>query len=129
MAPAAPVSEFIPGSRTYLKEDPPDVNKVGAASWTFLHAMAAKYPDEPTPTQQGEMTEFLSLFSRVYPCFWCAKDFEKYIGAHAPQVQSREELSLWLCGAHNKVNKKLGKAQFNCDFWRQRWSDGWEGGN
>ena len=118
--------DLIPGSRTYGKENPPDVNKLGAASWTFLHAMAAKYPQKPTPLQQEEMTDFLTIFSHVYPCFWCAKDFEKYITENAPQVKSQEELSIWMCQAHNKVNKKLGKAQFNCNFWKERWRDGWD---
>ncbi|SMN22481.1 similar to Saccharomyces cerevisiae YGR029W ERV1 Flavin-linked sulfhydryl oxidase of the mitochondrial intermembrane space (IMS) [Maudiozyma saulgeensis] len=121
-----PSSDLIPGSRTYVKEDPPDVNKLGSASWTFLHAVAAKYPEKPTPFQQEEMSDFLNIFSHVYPCFWCAKDFEKYIKENAPNVKSQEELSIWMCQAHNKVNKKLGKAQFNCDFWKARWKDGWD---
>jgi len=124
--PSVPRSDLIPGSRTYVKEDPPDVNKLGSASWTFLHAMAAKYPEKPTPLQQEEMTDFLNIFSHVYPCFWCAKDFEKYITENAPKVKSQEELSTWMCQAHNKVNKKLGKAQFNCDFWKPRWKEGWD---
>lgn len=124
--PVTPSSDLIPGSRTYMKVDPPDINKLGASSWTFLHGMAANYPEKPTSVQKEEMSDFLNIFSHVYPCFWCAKDFEKYIRENAPRVDSKEELSLWMCKAHNKVNKKLGKAQFNCDFWKQRWKDGWE---
>lgn len=123
---ALPSADLIPGSRTYYKEDPPDVQKLGAQSWSFLHAMAAKYPIEPTATQKGEMAEFLKLFSHVYPCNWCAHDFEKYIRENAPRVESREELSLWMCEAHNKVNSKLGKPKFDCNFWKERWRDGWD---
>lgn len=119
-------NELIPGSRTYMKEDPPDVQKLGAASWTFLHSMAAKYPNMPTEEEKQDMTEFLKLFSHVYPCTWCASDFEKYITKHSPRVESKEELSRWLCEAHNHVNTKLGKPKFNCNFWRQRWKDGWD---
>ncbi|CAL9728919.1 mitochondrial FAD-linked sulfhydryl oxidase Erv1p [Monosporozyma unispora] len=119
-------NEMIPGSRTYVKEDPPDVQKLGVASWTFLHTMAAKYPREPTQTQKEDMSEFLKLFSHVYPCNWCAMDFEKYITKYSPRVESKEELSRWMCEAHNHVNVKLGKPKFNCDFWQQRWKDGWE---
>lgn len=118
--------EMIPGSRTYVKEDPPDVQKLGAASWTFLHAMAAKYPDQPTVNQKEDMAEFLKLFSHVYPCNWCAKDFEKYIERYSPRVESKEELSRWMCEAHNHVNVKLGKPKFDCNFWQQRWKDGWD---
>lgn len=119
-------NEMIPGSRTYVKEDPPDVQKLGASSWTFLHAMAAKYPTEPSQTEKKDMTEFLKLFSHVYPCNWCAMDFEKYITKYSPRVESKEELSRWMCEAHNHVNVKLGKPKFNCDFWQQRWKDGWD---
>ena len=117
---------LIPGSRTYMKEDPPDVQKLGAASWTFLHSMAAKYPDNPTQEERQDMREFLKLFSHVYPCTWCAYDFEKYITKHSPRVESKEELSRWLCDAHNHVNVKLGKPKFDCNFWKQRWKDGWD---
>ena len=124
MAPTT--QDLIPGSRTYVKDDPPAVGKLGSSSWTFLHTMAANYPEKPTDTQKKEMNEFLNIFSRVYPCFWCAKDFEKYIRENAPRVGSREELSRWMCDAHNRVNKKLGKPKFNCDFWKQRWEEGWD---
>ena len=117
---------LIPGSRTYMKEDPPDVQKLGAASWTFLHSMAAKYPDNPTQEERQDMREFLKLFSHVYPCTWCAHDFEKYITKHSPRVESKEELSRWLCEAHNHVNVKLSKPKFDCNFWKQRWKDGWD---
>lgn len=119
-------NDLIPGSRTYVKEDPPDVNQLGASSWDLLHSIAAKYPNEPTSVQKNEMTEFLTIFSHIYPCHWCAHDFEKYIREHSPKVESKEQLSLWMCQAHNHVNKKLNKPQFNCNFWKQRWLDGWD---
>ncbi|SMN22636.1 similar to Saccharomyces cerevisiae YGR029W ERV1 Flavin-linked sulfhydryl oxidase of the mitochondrial intermembrane space (IMS) [Maudiozyma saulgeensis] len=119
--------DLIPGSRTYTKVPPPDVNQLGRSSWTMLHAMAAKYPkDTPTNTQKEEMTNFLKIFSHVYPCTWCAKDFEKYIRENAPKVDNREQLGRWMCEAHNHVNKKLGKPKFNCNFWEKRWVTGWD---
>ena len=119
--------DLIPGSRTYVKVPPPDVNQLGRSSWTMLHATAAKYPkDSPTDQQKQDMTKFLTLFSHVYPCTWCAKDFEKYIRENAPKVDNREQLGRWMCEAHNHVNKKLGKPKFNCNFWETRWVSGWD---
>ncbi|UCS20373.1 uncharacterized protein HLK63_G00803 [Nakaseomyces glabratus] len=118
--------ELIPGSKTYKKIDPPDVQQLGASSWSLLHSIAAKYPKTPSETQQKEMSQFLNIFSHIYPCNWCAADFEKYIRENAPKVSSREELGRWMCDAHNKVNVKLGKPKFNCDFWEKRWKDGWD---
>lgn len=116
----------VPGCRSYEKVNPPDVNELGKASWNFLHTMTAQYPKTPDETQKKDMNQFLSLFSRVYPCNWCAKDFEKYIRENAPKVGSREELGRWMCEAHNSVNVKLRKEKFNCDFWEQRWKNGWD---
>ncbi|CCH62064.1 hypothetical protein TBLA_0G01160 [Henningerozyma blattae CBS 6284] len=126
LAIAGVALEKIPGSKTYYKEDPPDIRKLGASSWTFLHTMSAKYPQQPTPREKDDMKSFLNIFSRVYPCDWCAKDFEKYIRENAPKVESREELSRWMCEAHNSVNRKLNKEEFDCNFWQQRWKDGWD---
>lgn len=119
--------DLIPGSRTYTKVPPPDVNQLGRSSWNLLHSVAARYPKEsPTDIQKEEMKKFLTIFSHVYPCHWCAKDFEKYIRENAPKVDNREQLGRWMCEAHNSTNKKLGKPKFNCDFWVKRWVTGWD---
>ncbi|CCC66758.1 hypothetical protein NCAS_0A02000 [Naumovozyma castellii] len=117
---------LIPGSRTYNEDNPPDVQKLGSSSWTLLHAVTAKYPTKPTDFEKLQMQKFLMLFSHVYPCNWCAKDFEKFIEANSPRVESRDELGRWMCEAHNHVNNKLGKPKFDCNFWEKRWKDGWD---
>lgn len=126
IALAGITTEKIPGSKTYYKEDPADIRQLGQAGWTFLHTMTGKYPQIPTPSEKNDMKNFLNLFSRVYPCDWCAKDFEKYIRENSPKVESREELGRWMCEAHNHVNKKLKKEEFDCNFWQQRWVVGWD---
>lgn len=113
-------------SKAYPKEDPPDVNQLGRASWTLLHSVAAKYPNSPSDTQKQEMKQFMTIFSHVYPCGWCAKDFEKFIKHNSPKVDSKEDLGRWICTAHNEVNEKLGKEKFDCDLWKKRWVDGWD---
>lgn len=120
-----PKNSSIADLGSYEKLDPPDVEQLGRSSWTLLHSIASKYPKKPTDVQKQEMREFLTIFSHVYPCSWCAKDFEKFIRENAPKVDSRDEFGLWLCGAHNEVNRKLGKSEFNCNLWTKRWVDGW----
>ncbi|KAK9473821.1 ERV/ALR sulfhydryl oxidase domain-containing protein [Dipodascopsis tothii] len=109
---------------------PPDVNAIGRATWTFLHSVAAQYPDQATPAQQVEMLSFLRIFSRVYPCWHCAEDFRVWISKteNEPKVGGRAEFGNWLCGAHNEVNVKLGKPAFDCALWQERWRDGWKDG-
>ncbi|CAR25371.1 flavin-linked sulfhydryl oxidase [Lachancea thermotolerans CBS 6340] len=121
---AAPAKQTTPAS--YPKVEPPDVEELGRSSWTLLHSIAAKYPQKPNEIQKGEMKQFMTIFSHVYPCWWCAKDFEKFIRENSPKVDSREELGRWMCEAHNSVNEKLGKKAFDCNLWEKRWKDGWD---
>ncbi|KAF2402317.1 mitochondrial FAD-linked sulfhydryl oxidase-like protein ERV1 [Trichodelitschia bisporula] len=109
---------------------PPDVEQLGRSSWTLLHSIAATYPEKPNPTQQQDARQFISSFSRLYPCHWCATDFQKWMKSaeHAPRVSSRSEFGQWLCEAHNEVNAKLGKDLFDCTRWEERWCTGWKDG-
>ena len=105
-------------------ECPPDVEALGRSSWTLLHSIAATYPEAPTGQQQNDLVSFVRLFSRLYPCWVCADDFQGYIARDAPRVGSRDEFGWWLCGAHNEVNRKLGKPVFDCSKWQERWVTG-----
>lgn len=58
-AATATSQDLIPGSRTYTKVDPPDVEQLGRSSWTLLHAAAANYPVKPSDEQKGEMKSIL----------------------------------------------------------------------
>ncbi|GAO15828.1 hypothetical protein UVI_02021080 [Ustilaginoidea virens] len=107
---------------------PPDVDVLGRASWTLLHSVAASYPDAPSRAQQTDLAGFVKLFAKLYPCGACAEDFQTYLGKRVPRVQSRDEFGTWLCEAHNEVNRKLGKPDFDCSRWQERWRTGWRDG-
>ncbi|KAL7932405.1 ERV/ALR sulfhydryl oxidase domain-containing protein [Trichoderma chlorosporum] len=107
---------------------PPDVEQLGRSSWTLLHSIAASYPETPSRTQQSDLLSFVGLFSKLYPCWVCAEDFQGYMARQKPQVTSRDEFSQWLCRAHNDVNRKLGKPEFDCSRWDERWRTGWKDG-
>jgi FAD-linked sulfhydryl oxidase len=83
--------------------------------------MAAYYPQRPTEEKKEEARQFLTLFARLFPCKVCAKDFEQILAQHPPRLDSQKEFSLWLCEAHNHVNRKLGKPDFDCTQVDQRW--------
>lgn len=125
-AAAKPVAENVEKAEAYPQDEPPDVEQLGRSSWTLLHLIAAKYPEEPSNKQQADLKLFLSLFSGLYPCWWCGEDFEKYMATNTPKVATQDEFGRWLCDAHNEVNDKLGKPKFDCDLWKKRWRDGWE---
>lgn len=107
---------------------PPDVETLGRSTWTLLHSIAAQYPEAPSKGQQSDLLSFVGLFSKLYPCWVCAEDFQGYIKKDVPKVASREDFGQWLCGAHNDVNRKLGKPEFDCSKWQERWRTGWKDG-
>ncbi|KAL3492564.1 ERV/ALR sulfhydryl oxidase domain-containing protein [Aspergillus germanicus] len=115
-----------------LKECPPDVEELGRSTWTLLHSMSATYPEKANPEQQSEMRGFLKLLSKLYPCWVCADDFRTWMaepsGKNEPKLGGRKEFGNWMCEAHNEVNRKLGKKEFDCRFWEERWRTGWKDG-
>ena len=57
---------------------PSDINQLGRGTWQFLHTMAAYYPSKPTVDVQENMSQFIKLFSKFYPCSTCADDFREW---------------------------------------------------
>ncbi|EON65585.1 hypothetical protein W97_04823 [Coniosporium apollinis CBS 100218] len=110
---------------------PPDVEQLGRSSWTLLHSITATYPVRPSQELQHETAKFLSTFSKLYPCWTCAEDFQRWLAVdtNAPRVSSRDEFGRWMCEAHNEVNVKLGKEKFDCNRWEERWRTGWKDGS
>lgn len=96
--------------------------EVGRATWTFLHTLAAQYPERPTRQQKRDAKELIDILTRMYPCGECARHFREVVTAHPPQVASKHDFSLWMCRVHNVVNRSLGKPSFNCDMVASRWA-------
>ena len=107
---------------------PPDVEVLGRATWTFLHTLAANFPEKPTVQEQQQISSFMGTLGRFYPCWHCADDFRTWMGkrGNEPKTGSRREFEEWMCRAHNEVNLKLGKKEFDCSSKSLgiRWRDG-----
>lgn len=106
------------------QECPPESGEIGRSTWTFLHSMAAYYPEQPTQEQQFLMRCMLMGLSQFYPCEICSEHLRDYMQRQPPKVSSNADLSQWLCGVHNEVNGILGKPSFDCSKVFERWRDG-----
>ena len=127
-APATSSSSTMPPAAGPAPDCPPDVDALGRSTWTLLHSVAASYPAQPSPQQRADVSDFLRLFGRLYPCWVCADDFQAWMRRERPDVRGRSELGQWMCRAHNEVNRKLGKREFDCRRWDERWRSGWRDG-
>lgn len=96
---------------------PPDRGELGRAGWTVLHSFAAYFPLKPTKTEISAGRGLVQAYSTLYPCEDCRDDFSAYVEKNPlprDNELNRDTLSMYLCRAHNDVNKKLNKKQFDC---------------
>nr|KYP53549.1 FAD-linked sulfhydryl oxidase ALR [Cajanus cajan] len=110
---------------------PVSKEELGRATWTFLHTLAAQYPDNPTRQQKKDVKELVQILTRMYPCSECADHFKEVVRANPVQAGSHAEFSQWLCHVHNVVNrrqvllvmvsKSLDKPVFPCERVDARW--------
>ena len=114
---APPSPPPLPPQRSpYEERGPPTKQELGQAGWTLLHTMAANFPERPTARQQARAVAFLRALGDLYPCELCASHFRMHMQQHPIASTSREELSLWMCEAHNEVNVRNGKEAYYCDI-------------
>jgi len=117
--PPASITET--NTSSYKIEAPPDLTEIGRSTWTLLHTIAAYYPENPSEKKKEQVGKFIQDLSEVFPCRTCAEDFQEHISTTPINIKSRNDLSLWMCEAHNHVNERLGKPAFDCSLVDQRW--------
>ncbi|KAI4295750.1 hypothetical protein L6164_035761 [Bauhinia variegata] len=120
----AKTASFVQPEHILLKGKsaaPVTKEELGRATWTFLHTLAAQYPDNPTRQQKKDVKELFGILSRIYPCKECADHFKEILRSNPVQAGSQAEFSQWLCHVHNVINRSLAKPVFPCERVDARW--------
>lgn len=91
----------------------------GAPGWLYLHSVSFGYPINPDEydekndfepgTTRANYKRFFSSVGDTLPCKYCRNSYKEYISEDPIQLDSREDLTMWLWRIHNRVNLKLGK--------------------
>mmetsp|Transcript_14765 Transcript_14765/g.44610 ORF Transcript_14765/g.44610 Transcript_14765/m.44610 type:complete len:178 (+) Transcript_14765:270-803(+) len=95
--------------------------ELGRSTWTFLHSLAAQWPERPSKQQKKDAHSLVDVLTRIYPCAACAQHFGELVKRSPPKVDSQADFELWMCDAHNQVNTSIGKPVFNCKVAGLRW--------
>lgn len=88
----------------------------GPLGWMTLHSISAIYPENPTAADKSILVEFISSFRDCITCQYCrghfSRMFNSYTKSHPEWNASRFDLFVFICRAHNTVNKRLDKPVF-----------------
>lgn len=98
--------------------------ELGRGTWALIHTIAAKYPPYAGREHQANIIQFIDLLTKLFPCEDCRGHFKKLVDGFPPKVSSREDFAAWACQAHNIVNRRLGKREFDCGRLDERWDCG-----
>ncbi len=85
----------------------------GPLGWMTLHSISAIYPENPTQEERMILEKFVELFRESITCPHCKSHFtgmlNMYRKTHPEWSSNRYHFFLFVCRAHNTVNKRLDK--------------------
>jgi hypothetical protein len=64
---------------------PLDRSELGHSTWNFLHTLAAYYPNQPSPEYQKAVVSLMESLALLYPCKYCAAEFQVTIKESPPK--------------------------------------------
>ena len=80
-----------------------------------LHSVSFLYPERPSDADKALLKRFMVLFRDTITCPYCYQHFkvifENYTKVHPEWVNSRFDFFMFVCRAHNTVNRRLNKPQ------------------
>lgn len=85
----------------------------GPLGWMTLHSVSAIYPEKPSPEEKAILEQFVEAFRECITCPHCKSHFtgmlNMYKRSHPEWSSSRYHFFLFVCRAHNTVNRRLDK--------------------
>jgi hypothetical protein len=88
----------------------------GPLGWMTLHSISAIYPENPTLEEKAILNSFMESFRESMTCPHCkghfTRMFNTYRNSHPEWNATRFDFFLFVCRAHNTVNKRLDKPIF-----------------
>lgn len=85
----------------------------GPLGWMTLHSISAIYPESPTLAERTLLEEFMNCFRDTISCPYCKTHFtnmfNRYRSTHPEWSSNRQTLFIFICRAHNTVNRRLDK--------------------
>lgn len=85
----------------------------GPLGWMTLHSISCIYPENPTDEERVILEKFVELYRETITCPHCKSHFTAMLNTYRrknPEWSSnRYHFFLFVCRAHNTVNKRLDK--------------------
>ncbi|CTQ40999.1 Mitochondrial FAD-linked sulfhydryl oxidase ERV1 [Babesia microti strain RI] len=92
---------------------PPSRIQLGRAGWLLLHSISINHN---ITNEEIETAAWLYSFAALYPCHVCRDSLYSIYKKMPPSVNTQENLILWACEIHNKVNDELSKPILDCNI-------------
>jgi FAD-linked sulfhydryl oxidase len=85
----------------------------GPLGWMTLHSISINYPEAPSNEDRLILSNFMDSFAECITCDNCKNHFvgmfTSYKRRNPQWNSSRQEFFLFVCRAHNTVNKRIDK--------------------
>jgi hypothetical protein len=85
----------------------------GPLGWMTLHSISINYPQNPSAEDRAILEQFMGNFTESITCNNCKTHFQdmfvSYKRKYPQWSSSRREFFLFVCRAHNTVNKRIDK--------------------
>lgn len=82
-------------------------------TWMLFHGMAEKIDPIFYKNNKKDVLNIISVICDNLPCPYCRQNASQYLKKNMKNIDTKEDLKLFLYRFHNDVNNKLKKKHFN----------------